>query len=200
MRQALLAIVAGLVLAGGAQCGSAHTARAGFWFHDVSFELSQPQGLKPGGQLREQDIQKIKEVAWDELRRAYAGLRIDFSEDRSAFYRVRVLQYFSDSFAAGRSHVLIGGQGSVSFEAVARHALSHAPPDADRAEMIEGIGRGIGRTAAHEFAHQMLPRVSLHSGTDRSSYEYRSADRAAQYYGPIHWDFAWPLRVERLGQ
>ena len=71
--------------------------------------------------------------------------------------------------------------------------------DADRRTIISGIGRGTGRSAAHEFAHQLLSGVPLHSGKDPNSYELRWADRAAQFYGPMHWEFAGPLLLERLG-
>ena len=37
-----------------------------------------------------------------------------------------------------------------------------APDDADRAAMIEALGRGIGRVAIHEFLHQLLPKKAIH--------------------------------------
>jgi hypothetical protein len=58
----------------------------------------------------------------------------------------------------------------------------------DRAAILAGIGRA----AAHELAHQLVPDVNIHSSCDPESYEYESADRAAEYYGPIHWDMVGP--------
>ena len=50
--------------------------------------------------------------------------------------------------------------------------------------MIDGIGRGIGRAAVHELAHQALGLENLayiDNRTDENSYEYGNADRPAQY-------------------
>ena len=66
--------------------------------------------------------------------------------------------------------------------------------------MIEGIGRGIGRAAAHEFAHQLLPGVPIHASTDDRSYEYELAARPGQYDGDVHWELAEPYLEQRLGR
>lgn len=55
----------------------------------------------------------------------------------------------------------------------------------DRLIMDEHIRRGIGRAAAHEFAHQFLGSAPIHDSRDIRSYEYRSADRREQYYGDM---------------
>lgn len=178
-----------------------HVATAGFWFDDVTFELPPAQTARLGGAIDEQARRRIRSVARSELRAAFSGLRIEFSEDRGAFYRVRVTQQSVVPGAAGQSHVLmpLGGQGSVGFATLASQAIAHAPPDADRETIIEGIGRGIGRAAVHEFAHQILAGVNLHAGTDDRSYEYASADRPAQYYGEMHWTIAWSRLEAKLG-
>ena len=93
----------------------------------------------------------------------------------------------------------LGGQGAISFAAIAHYAVTFAPPDDDRDMIVTGIGRGIGRAAAHEFAHQLLTGVPLHAGSDVASYELAWAGRVAQFYGPMHWEFARPLLLERLG-
>ena len=91
---------------------------------------------------------------------------------------------------------VLGGFGTVDFEALSSRAIGHAPPGADRDAIIQGIGRGIGRATVHEFAHLLLSGVNLHAGWDAGSYEYARVSRAAQFYGPIHWDFAQPLLLE----
>jgi hypothetical protein len=50
----------------------------------------------------------------------------------------------------------------------------------------------------HEFAHQILNAADLHNAADENSYEYPSPDRAAQYYGQLHWTTARPLLEKRL--
>jgi hypothetical protein len=65
-----------------------------------------------------------------------------------------------------------------------------APADASRSSIIESIGRGIGRVAVHEFAHQLLPKTPIDGSTDPRSYEGGSAATIEGYYGEIHWDIA----------
>ena len=65
------------------------------------------------------------------------------------------------------------------------------------------IGRGTGRAAVHEFAHQALGADNLRhidNRTDEQSYEYGSADRAAQYYGELRWTTAWPVLEDKFGK
>jgi hypothetical protein len=87
----------------------------------------------------------------------------------------------------------------VSFSFLASGAVAYAPDGASRALMVEAIGNGIGRSAVHEFAHQLLPTLAIHDSTDVQSYEYASATRREQYFGEMRWDLAWaPLQL-RLG-
>ncbi len=65
--------------------------------------------------------------------------------------------------------------------------------------VVAAIGRGVGRTAIPEFAHQLLGSTALDNTADRSSYEFRSADRPEQLYGDAHWSSAWPLLRRRFG-
>jgi hypothetical protein len=92
----------------------------------------------------------------------------------------------------------LGGSGGVSFDLVALKAIHYAPDGATRQMIIDGIGRGIGRVAAHEFAHQMLNSDAAHNEADENSYEYPSPDRASQYYGELHWTTARPLLEQTL--
>lgn len=142
-----------------------------------------------------------------ELRAAFAGSRLVISGDRGAPYRVRVVQSlrhpaFPRSLPpAGESRGIwpIGGHGVVNFRLLASGAIAHAMPGTPRAEIIDAIGRGIGRVAAHEFAHQFLGSRDIHHGSNRGSYEYWNADRREQYYGELRWDVAAPLLTARLG-
>lgn len=187
-----------------------HIVTAGFWFEEGAFELHESEAARLGGALTSEERKAIESRAWSELRAAYEGLRISFSDRRDAMYRIRVVSIverhawspFRNVFgAAGESRAAwpLGGRGSVNFRLLAGNAMAYAPPNANRAAIIEGIGTGIGRAAAHEFAHQLLPTKPLDAGEDVESYEYRSAGRAEQYYGPMHWSFAWPLLVKRIG-
>jgi hypothetical protein len=181
---------------------SAGPIEAGFWFDEVAFDSS-----RLGSPLTAGEIVTIESVARAELREAFRGLPIVVSERRDARYTLRVVQEVRDLRfrrpvgVAGQSRGIagFGGSGSVSFDFLANGAMAWAPDPADRAELVAAIGRGIGRTAVHEFTHQLLPRAPIHDSRDDQSYEYRSAARRAQYYGPMHWDLALPLLHARLG-
>jgi hypothetical protein len=85
----------------------------------------------------------------------------------------------------------------VNFLVGALGAVTYAPANASRAEIVEGIGRGLGRAAVHEFGHAI---VSANHSQDENSYEYRSSDRPSQYYGEMHWASAGLVLRERFGR
>jgi hypothetical protein len=180
---------------------------AGFWFQDVTFEMSPLDIEELGGAITDDEKALIRNVAWNELSSAYSDLRVRFTENRRAHYRVRVVQGpLADALkmgrgASGQTNAMgpMGGDSTVSFLIAVRGAFAYAPPQATRRDILEGIGRGLGRTAVHELAHQLLGTQSAHGNDDRS-YEYGSPDRIGQYYGPIHWSTAWTPLVKRLGR
>jgi hypothetical protein len=203
----LIGIIAAVILAlGGWVRWAAVESRsrpvdAALWFDEVRF--SSP---RIGGALTAPDLARIERVAVDEVRRAFAGLRLRVSTAPAARYHVRVAQEVRDArfrrpvHVAGQSRAMagLGGGGLVSFELLASGAVVYAPPELDRAALIDAIGRGVGRAAIHEFAHQLLPRAPLHASRDRSSYEFYSAGRFEQYYGELRWDLAGPLLRDRF--
>jgi hypothetical protein len=180
----------------------------GFWFDDVTFELSSPLDLQQlGGPIDDREKAMIRELAQHEMESAYADLRVRFTENRRAYHRVRVVQGELEGAtklsrgAAGQTVAMgpAGGDSTISFYVAVRGAFAYASSQATRRDILEGIGRGVGRTAVHELAHQFLGTTSAHSRDDRS-YEYGSPDRIGQYYGPIHWSTAWEPLQERLGR
>jgi hypothetical protein len=181
-------------------CVSRQAAEVGFWFEPVSFDSPRI------GALTVVDMDAIVATAVGEIQRAFAGLPITISENRDARFRVRVVQELDDPRfrrrvgIAGASHSLTGsgGDGAVSFYFLASGALTFAPADIDRATIIAAIGTGIGRTAVHELVHQMFPTAPIHDSADVSSYEYASAARAEQFYGPMRWNLARPLLEKRF--
>lgn len=100
---------------------------------------------------------------------------------------------------AGASRAVPGvcGSGSVSFTFLALGAISYAPDHATREDLVRAIGRGIGRTAVHEFAHQLFPTAPLHD-SHASSDENESAHRWEHHYGELRRDLASPLLQRRL--
>jgi hypothetical protein len=199
--------VAGLVAAAAAGggltgCAGSREVEAGFWFEHVTF-----QSVRLGGAMTAADLAVIEPVARRELTQAFAGLPIRFTRNRNALYRLRVMQEVRDQRIRGTWGIAgqsievpgLGGQGEVSFSFLANGAVAQAPETATRAEILEAIGRGIGRTAVHELTHQLLPQAPIHDSTDIRSYEYDSAARHEQYFGEMHWSLARPLLEQRLG-
>jgi hypothetical protein len=201
---ALGAIATAAVMVGAFELRSRDNVVAvGFWFEDVTFDVHDPVRL--GGPLTPDEQQRIQHVARQEIERAFADFRIRVTGSSDAFYRVRVRQAvtaYNRYAAAGQSNVFgpLGGYGAVSFITLAAQAMAHAPVGASRADVVDGIGRGLGRAAVHEFAHQILPRGPMHTTQDRASYEYWSSDREAQYYGEMRWSVAEPRLRERLAR
>jgi hypothetical protein len=189
------------VLLFGAGCRD-ELVEAGFWFESVRFDSP-----RLGGAITADDLKSIEAIARVELTTAFDDFRIRFSDRRDARYRVRVVQQLHNPLhsrpvaSAGQSRAVtgFGGWGAVNFTFLASGALAYAPPDADRHELIVAIGRGIGRTAVHEFTHQLMPTAPIHDSTNVRSYEYASAARTEQYYGDMEWDLARPLLEKRLG-
>ena len=178
------------------------SVEAGLWFDEVTFSsnrLGEP--LTPG------EVATIEAVARAEVREAFGGLRITLSGRHDARYRLHVMQEVLDLRfkravgVAGQSRGIagFGGSGSISFNFLANGAMAWAPDGASREELVAAIGRGIGRTAVHEFTHQILPTAPIHDSRDAGSYEYASAARHAQYYGAMHWGFARALLARKLG-
>jgi hypothetical protein len=197
--------IAALVVALGLpSCARDRVAEAGFWFDRVTFDLPLDDVERIGGPVRPEEQLQIESIARAELATAYAGLRIRFTSQPPATFRVRVVQDIPARAlpvaGASRRLPLGGGIGEVSFRTLGSQAVGNAPRDASRARIIEAMGKGIGRTAAHEFAHQLLDHVNLHDTKDPDSYENGISNRPSQFYGTLHWAFARPLLAKTLGQ
>ncbi len=182
-----------------------HVVAAGFWFDGVTFESPAFDAAR-GGPLSAAERAAVESLARAELAAAFAGLRLDVTAARTAHYRVRVVQAFQPrqairgmAVAESRALGALGGEGAIDFTTLAALAVRFAPPGTARADLVAAIGRGIGRVAAHELAHQILPRGNLHATTDEASYDFGSIDRAGQFYGPMHWHFAGPRLRDVLG-
>ena len=197
--------IAALVVALGLpSCARERVAEAGFWFDRVTFDLPLDDVERIGGPVRPEEQLHIESIARAELATAYAGLRIRFTSQPQATFRVSVVQDIPARAlpvaGASRRLPLGGGIGEVSFRTLGSQAVGNAPRDATRGRIIDAIGKGIGRTAAHEFAHQLLDHVNLHDTKDPDSYENGISNRPSQFYGTLHWAFARPLLAKTLGQ
>jgi hypothetical protein len=200
---ALNSLITGASLLAVVGCGTVTTPTAGFWYEDSSFALPARAAEKLGGLLTDGELESIKNRSREELQRAFAGMRIRITDNPGAFWRVEVdrsLRARGPLPNAGESLSFgwMGGSGAVSFDLVTLKAIQYAPDGASRQTILDGVGRGIGRVAAHELAHQILNAGAVHNQHDENSYEYPSPDRAAQYYGELHWTTARPLLEQKL--
>lgn len=209
MRMFLLAVAATTLLVGTLQwkaSGSLVSARLAF--DEAAFAAAGTRDLDStlGGPLTAREIARIRNVARAEVESAFAGLRIRFTDAR-AFWTVRVMPTVKVPFGrrtmdvAGSAHAfgMLGGAASVNFQMHALNAVTYAPAGATRKDMVDALGRGIGRSAVHELAHLIAGSAGIHSD-DEHSYEYTTAQRAWQYYGELKWASAWPLIDRRIGR
>lgn len=189
-----------------------HTPRTasdvGFWYDEFPFTFGESVTAALGGPLTSAEIDAIKQISRNELTRAFFGLEVTVTDSRQAFWTIRVQQSLErrpgqklpnagETWAMG----LLGARSTVDFTEVVMAAIAHAPPGALRQALIDGIGRGIGRVAAHELAHAILGTGgSMDNRTDERSYEYFTHNRPSQFYGELHWGGAWPLLLERIGR
>ena len=174
----------------------------GFWI-----ETQPYQSPRIGDPITAVEFATIDRVARAEIAKAFAGYDVTISSNHDARFKVVVLPTLRDqrmvrrqSTYAGESRAVagFGGSGAVNFEYVANGAMVFSPEYASRADVIEAVGRGIGRVAIHEFLHQLLPKAAIDGSKDGHSYEGNTAATAEGYSGDLHWDLAAPLLDARL--
>ena len=179
----------------------------GFWFDEGPFPFPSDVAARLGGPLSDTELASIERLSQQEVERAFAGLSVVVTGDHNAFWRVRVMPMLPTGKnqalpRAGESLALgmLGGTGAVGFDFVSFNAVQFAPAGASRQTVLDGIGRGIGRVAVHEFMHQILGASSAHNDSDPDSFESGRADRPSQYYGELHWTTALPLLRQKFGE
>jgi hypothetical protein len=178
-------------------------AELGFWFDAVTFTST-----RLGGALTPAEMRTIEAVARAEIVRAFAPYTphaVSVTANPSARYRVAVVPWLEDwrlvrggTYAGESRATRFGGSGSVNFNYVANGAMVFSPESASRVELVEAIGRGVGRVAIHEFLHQLLPKQPIHDSKDSRSYEGNSPALVEGYFGDLHWDIARPWLEARL--
>jgi hypothetical protein len=192
-----------LLIAIGVSACSAPAPELGFWFERVSFTSPSI------GSLTGDDLALVESIARDEIAAAFTGYAVQLSNRSEATYRVRVAQQLRDlrftydrGGPAGQSFAVrgFGGSGAVNFTLLASNAVGYASAGTPRDAIVAAIGRGVGRAAVHEFAHQLLPTSPVDSGSDIESYEYGYAGRPQQYWGTLRWSVARPWLDRRLGR
>jgi hypothetical protein len=199
--------IASLVIAAGCvtACqlgGSDSRLVARFSFEGVTPDSVAVVSERLGAPLTSADLLAIESAARQELHVAFAHTRLHFPEAGKPAYRVRVVpqRYAPSRPVAGESRAFGGilGNGVVNFNIVALSALAYSNGASDREAIVHAIGRGIGRTAVHEFAHQILGPAGMDRTDDPFSYEHADL-RPEHFYAPLHWGPAAAHLQERIG-
>ena len=202
-RQAMIAITVTVLGAAGVSLWSYRVNReevtAGVWFDAIGPDASPEFAQRAGSALTRDELATIESVARRELQEAFATTCVRLTGSLDSRYRVRVTAG-TIGLVAGQSRSLPGlrGDGVVSFASIAAGAVAFAPAGTERAELVNAIGRGVGRTASHELAHQLLGSMEIHDKQDRLSYEYPDL-RPEHFYQPLHWTIAGPPLKARYG-
>jgi len=174
-------------------------------FDLATIDLPAQVVTRLGGPVTPVDVERFELVAHRELGRAFALFRLDITDSSTAFWRVRVLHQVTPQAHAvagvGESVALgpLGGGGFIDFSAIADQVARFAPANASHADLVDAIGRGIGRVAAHELGHQILGPVSAHNDLDDDAYENGSSERASQYFGDLRWTTWQAQLANKLG-
>jgi hypothetical protein len=174
-----------------------------FWFDSVTPAAVTVVSERLGAPLTSADLLLIESDARRELQVAFEHTRLQFTGSPTPAFRVRVVPQpeHGRSFpAAGESRAFGGirGNGTVNFNVVALGALAYADRSSNRQTLIHAIGRGVGRTAVHEFAHQILGPAGMDGTSDPLSYEHGDL-RAEHFYAQLHWGPAAAQLQQRIG-
>jgi hypothetical protein len=151
--------------------------------------------------LTDREESLVRNTALQTLRDAYSGFNVHFTDDPSGERLMKVEDAPYRSYGPGS----IAVPGAVG-ETYPVAKVSSVYPDAlyalelaavgcqdiigcdskTRQELVEGLGRGVGATAAHELGHQ----AGLHfSGDSRCDdcYDSHSANTYVHFFGTKRW-------------
>ena len=148
--------------------------------------------------LSAEDRAIVERTAFDTLRRAFDGFAVRFEEgiERGSARIIRV-----EDTPYGRPTLLFGAAGvtypaarvsSVRFDVLVNEELAAASCASlarctrTRAEMLDGLGRGIGATGAHELGHQAGLGFARDAPCD-DCYDSKSSATSAHFFGRKHW-------------
>ena len=151
---------------------------------------------RAGGEtLGVDDQARIKQAALDAMRAAFAGFDVAIVDATSGDRLIRVedTPYGRLLFGASGVTYPAAHTSSVRFDVLANLELAvvqcrdfahcAAMP---RAALVEGLGRGVGATAAHELGHQAGFRFALDSHCD-DCYDGNSSTSYAHFFAAKHW-------------
>jgi hypothetical protein len=149
--------------------------------------------------MTEDERRLVQRVALRTLETAYAGFDVQFGGDGERVIRVENARYVSP----GPGAMAVAGAVGVTYP-VFRESTVHPEtlfgaellaagcPELDacatksRQQLLEGLGHGIGATAAHELGHQAGLRFSRDSLCDEC-YDGHRATTYVHFFGVKRW-------------
>jgi RHS repeat-associated protein len=152
----------------------------------VSFEWKNKWTFR-NENLSIEEIQETKNLALESFRMAFVGFGVVVTNGQGG-NRIIV-----DGFSGGSEVGMTPPLQNYSYVyyddiRILADRIGHDCGIDERNEVLRGIGKGIGRVAAHEFGHQGFPTFTIHNTDDPNSYDYRDGgDTWALYYGELHW-------------
>ncbi len=154
-----------------------------------------PNSWTLGGEtLTGSEASIVKAAAFDTLGKAYEGFAVRFVESPSGNRTIRVEEtpYSSPRYYAAGMTYPVARVSSVRFDVLFSLELAAARcPDMGgcsrrRNDLLKGLGRGIGATAAHELGHQAGIRFVRDARCD-DCYDSNTSNTAAHFFGSKHW-------------
>jgi hypothetical protein len=149
-----------------------------------------------------QEQAHVKAVALQTLQEAFRGFDVTVREGRDAVHLVVVDKGFVAGLLPVGQPAPVGETSPfawvsrVHFEelcdtllTVAGCAGAAAHCTRTRAELVDGLGRGIGGTAAHELGHQAGFRFALDARCD-ACYDGGTSNTVEHFFGSQHWSEA----------
>ena len=137
------------------------------------------------------EVELLKLWTDQTLRLALSGLAVVVAGEGSGTNTMVVKQRETTGNYAG-STIQFTSASEISYgilaSQAARFATAPSPTGAGRMAIIEAIGRGIGATAVHEFAHQIgVPLPIVDQGGDSGAWNFHVSNRSAAFWGQLHW-------------
>jgi RHS repeat-associated protein len=137
--------------------------------------------------LDSNEIDDIKRITKEIITKAFTGYEVTISEGETG--NRMYIKNFYDANVGGFTQLPGATYSDIYYDSLKEKADDYAKERSidDRKQIINGMGRAIGNTIAHEFLHQ-LNALASHNSTDRMSYDYHAFDRWEQFYGEdFHW-------------
>ena len=152
-----------------------------------------------GETLAADDRAVVRRAALETLRGAYGGFDVRFDDADAAqpppagrIIRVEDTPYNRLLFGAAGVTYPASRVSSVRFDVLVNEELAAAACASlarcakPRAELLEGLGRGIGATAAHELGHQSGLAFARDSACE-DCYDGKASASYVHFFGRKHW-------------